>query len=490
MFGGGEDWHASAGRHYAAGRLDEALADAWRAHAADPDTLAIKNRLVNLLCDTPDPDVAGRRDTIALLVEDADVDPDRVARAAWRCVNGDTGVLDRVANDPAGAAGLIEGDALSLRLLGEVLVSSYEAEAPLTALRRWLLLSERWRDFPRTVAALAGQAMRNGGAWLLDAEEQAALAATGAAEMRAAYHPAPEAAGAGGRFSNRVTQMVADQYHHWPYPTWTRATASIAGARLAERIARIDPEGIAIIPDAPEVLIAGCGTCHEVALIGRGYPDARLTGIDISEGSLAYGRPRLAALGIDADLRVLDLRRVSELGKRFDAIFCSGVLSCLDDPEEGWAALVDALKPGGVLRVMVYSVLARLPVQAWRAMIADLQGQPLSADLLRAIRRRLIERDASALLSRDFYSLSGVHDLLIPEQEECFDVPRIARVREALGLELLCFTLPTPRIEAQYRAEFPEDPRFRNLANLSAFELRNPGTFVGMYNLMFCKPAN
>jgi 2-polyprenyl-3-methyl-5-hydroxy-6-metoxy-1,4-benzoquinol methylase len=49
----------------------------------------------------------------------------------------------------------------------------------------------------------------------------------------------------------------------------------------------------------------------------------------------------------------LDLHKISELGQQFDAIYCSGVLHHLPDPEQGWAALTAVLRTGGVIRIAV-----------------------------------------------------------------------------------------------------------------------------------------
>ncbi len=92
------------------------------------------------------------------------------------------------------------------------------------------------------------------------------------------------------------------------------------------------------------------------------------------------------------------------------------------------AALVDVLKPGGFLRVMVYSKLARMNVRAARALLGELVDQPVDDDLLRAVRARLIAAPRNPVArSPDFYTLGGVHDLLLHRHEDPFDVPRIRR---------------------------------------------------------------
>ena len=75
---------------------------------------------------------------------------------------------------PAALARSLEADPFALALLDQAYVTRLDAERILTGLRRWLLLSGAWPDFPRLVAALAAQAAHNGGAWLFDPDERRA----------------------------------------------------------------------------------------------------------------------------------------------------------------------------------------------------------------------------------------------------------------------------------------------------------------------------
>ena len=216
-------------------------------------------------------------------------------------------------------------------------------------------------------------------------------------------------------------------------------------------------------------------------------PDAMVTAIELSETSLAVARARCAG---QANLRLLrhDLHAVAELGQRFDYIACSGVLHHLPDPEAGWAALVDVLAPGGAMQVALYSRIARLQVGAARMRLGALTQDPVSDDVIREARRRLIAAPIPSVTdSRDFFSTAGVHDLLFHVHEDCFDIPRIERATDALGLKLLRFGLPTPEDAARYRDLAPHDPRHRDFASWNAYEMRNPSTFAGMYRITLAR---
>jgi SAM-dependent methyltransferase len=163
------------------------------------------------------------------------------------------------------------------------------------------------------------------------------------------------------------------------------------------------------------------------------------------------------------------------------------VLHHLPDPEAAWATLSNVVKPGGVMRVMVYSKIARLMVQGWRTKIAHLLDQPVDDDLLREVRRCFIGK-ARPPLSRDFYTLGGVHDLLLHRHEDPFDVARIRRNIERLGLVLIRFILPSNICVANYRRENPQDPLFRDYALWSAQERNRPYLFAAMYRFWCRKP--
>ncbi len=355
-----------------------------------------------------------------------------------------------------------------------------------------------------TVAALSAQARHNGGAGCSTRKSVPVSPPSPTRPLPkpiASRRPSPRPRTA---LRDAVTDAVAEQYEAWPYPRWTRVTRR-APKQLAEVIRELDPVGPETIPReygsstpsgprryrAPEILIAGCGTGREIAFHRVRYPDAKITAIDISGESLRYAADRLARIGLSgAETVQHDLHDVTSLGRRFDFISCIGVLHHLPDPEKGWAALAGVLKPGGVMQIMLYSAAARLRVQALRAGFADLLQGPMNDDLLREARRRAMARNAKGMLSsKDFFTLAGVHDLLLHRHEDTFDVRRIGRALDTLELDLLAFRLPNRHRCARYRAAHPHDPLFRDRAAWEALEKAEPTLFSGMYEFWCRKPV-
>ncbi|MEI9994746.1 MAG: class I SAM-dependent methyltransferase [Rhizomicrobium sp.] len=464
------------------GAIPDALREALRAYDASPGP-GEKIFLARIYRDAPDLLTADRIGLLIELLTRREIDPSAVSGAGWRYLARETDLLTA---PPPEMARRIAADALVLTLLQEDVVAHVGAELALTAVRRWLLL--QGGDFPNLRAALIAQAALNGGAWPFDEEERAALAA--AEDFARAYLPPAPHRRAEPAFADPVTRAVAEQYEAWPYPAWTRILQG--GTRsVAARLRDLDPSGPDTIATPAEILIAGCGTGRQVALWALRAPQDRFTCIDISHASLGRAEERCAAFGIgNATFRMLDLHDAAALGRRFDVVMCTGVLHHLPDPEAGWTALAGVLKPGGLMHVMVYSRVGRLRVAALRQTLGDIVKGPMSDDTLREIRRRVLALPPTRthLRTRDFHSLAGAHDLLAHRHEDPFDIPRIRRGLDNLGLELIRFELPRQAHRARYRREHPGDPLQRDFAAWVQAERDDPGLFTAMYDFWCRKP--
>ena len=74
------------------------------------------------------------------------------------------------------------------------------------------------------------------------------------------------------------------------------------------------------------------------------------------------------------------------LGRSFDMIDSSGVLHHLADPFAGWRVLLSLLRPGGVMRLGLYSALGRRDVAAVRQFVAARGYTGDAASIRRAAR--------------------------------------------------------------------------------------------------------
>ena len=116
------------------------------------------------------------------------------------------------------------------------------------------------------------------------------------------------------------------------------------------------------------------------------------------------------------------------------SIEASGVLHHLADPMQGWSTLLRLLKPGGFMRLGLYSELARRDIAAAREFVAaggydatagrhpPLPPEPAA--------RRATRACARSSASPDFYSISACRDLLFHVQEHRLTLPQIARISD------------------------------------------------------------
>ena len=112
--------------------------------------------------------------------------------------------------------------------------------------------------------------------------------------------------------------------------------------------------------EAPNILIAGCGTGqHSIGTAAR-FKDSKVLAIDLSLSSLSYAKRKTEELGIqDIDYMQADILDLGKLGRQFDIVESAGVLHHMEDPVAGWRVLTDCLKPGGLMKIGLYSELAR-----------------------------------------------------------------------------------------------------------------------------------
>lgn len=122
----------------------------------------------------------------------------------------------------------------------------------------------------------------------------------------------------------------------------------------------------------------GCGTgATAFAFAEAAGPDARITGIDISEPMLAEAEKRRADLGLErldfrlADAQTHDFGRAADggaAGPPFDQLFSRFGVMFFADPVAAFGNLATALRPGGRI---VFAAWAPVAVNPWFAIPRD-----------------------------------------------------------------------------------------------------------------------
>jgi SAM-dependent methyltransferase len=205
--------------------------------------------------------------------------------------------------------------------------------------------------------------------------------------------------------------------------------------------------------------------------------------VDLSLASLAYAKRKTDELGFtNIDYLQADILHLHQMGKEFDIIESSGVLHHMDDPMAGWKVLTDLLKPGGLMRIGLYSELARRHIVKVREEIKSLGVETSETDI-REFRLSLAKSHGKGhqLLtkSNDFFSLSTLRDLIFHVQEHRFTIPKIQECLDLLGLKFCGFE--NEDIVSRFKEFHSEDSDVGDLTLWHEYEETNPRAFAGMY---------
>ena len=290
-----------------------------------------------------------------------------------------------------------------------------------------------------------------------------------------------------GEIHDQISQELAAQYEANPYPRWLGMGPPKSGTAPKVLGQWFSAEELAFTDDGYDMLVAGCGTGKQAihAAISFG-PKAQVLAVDLSRASLAYAM-RMARGYKVPNLRFAqaDILELGALDRTFRVIWCAGVLHHMADPMAGWRCLVERLAPGGVMLVALYSRAARTEISALRREIARL-GIPPEPDAMRRFRHELIVSGrlfASLHVTRDFFSMSGVRDLLFNVVEHQFTLPEIGRCLDELGLEFRGLQVPE-EVQALFDARFKGSRDRFDIASWDALEKAHPRAFEGMYHIV------
>lgn len=108
------------------------------------------------------------------------------------------------------------------------------------------------------------------------------------------------------------------------------------------------------------ILDAGCGSGYKSLVLAEANPGAKIIGVDISEESVKLAQQRLQYYEIEnAEFHVILLEDLPKLSIKFDYINCDDVLYLLPDAVAGLKAMKSVLKPHGIIRANLHSLLQR-----------------------------------------------------------------------------------------------------------------------------------
>ncbi|MBB4152967.1 SAM-dependent methyltransferase [Sphingomonas jinjuensis] len=285
-----------------------------------------------------------------------------------------------------------------------------------------------------------------------------------------------------------VSAAVREHYEANPYPRWQALPT--AGGSLTDFVRRLP--GLADFPPPRHLLVAGCGTGYEAIHLAVTNPDAAVTAVDLSRAALGYAARKAGDAGVAIDWRQGDILTLPQTGIAADVATSTGVIHHMADPAAGLGAIAAAVRPGGLVRVAVYSRAARAIVALAHDLIAERGWRP-DLDGIRALRSHILALPATdplALLrhSDDFYSASGCRDLLFHQQETLFDLPGLLAMVRDRGLEPLALDIDMSAARL-YATTFQALPDRAAFDRWHMLEQRHAGLFAGMYHLWCRKPG-
>jgi SAM-dependent methyltransferase len=288
--------------------------------------------------------------------------------------------------------------------------------------------------------------------------------------------------------ADATSEAVQAMYEANPYPRWLTLRRP-APHRLGAYVHHWRPE-LPREPEATRLLVAGCGSGQQLLQLALAFPEAEAVAFDLSRRSLGYAARMAARFGATrVQLAQGDLLAYTS-AVPFHLVSCSGVLHHLRDPLAGWRQLRAVLHPEGIMKVGLYSTLARRGISAAQALVAG-WGHGTHADGLRRSRQALLAlpegHPARAVFGFvDAYSLSGFRDLVCHVQERSYTLTEVGEALAAVGMRFLGFQLPAA-VLAAFDASHGAHAR-GDLAAWAAFEEAHPDTFAAMYQF-WCAPT-
>ena len=286
--------------------------------------------------------------------------------------------------------------------------------------------------------------------------------------------------------NDNVSIKVREQYEKNPYPRWINTRQPLAprpiSAITKEINLNIKNPFINEIRN-PQILISGCGTGQHSTQTAARFKDCDVLAIDLSLSSLSYAKRKTEELGIsNIEYMQADILELGALNRQFDIIESAGVLHHMDDPMAGWEVLKNCLKAGGLMKIGLYSELARSHIVQMRREIQQ-SNIGSSNDEMKSFRKMIVsskeEHHNMIASSNDFYSLSAFRDLLFHVQEHRFTIPKIKDCLAQLGLTFCGFE--ADKIVQKFKSEYLSENAVYDLDQWDAFEKKNPREFISMY---------
>ena len=296
-----------------------------------------------------------------------------------------------------------------------------------------------------------------------------------------------------GESKDTVSYLVKQQYEENPYPRWAKPTLLLNKITVSDHLKKFDVNLNGMDYEKFEkvnILIAGCGTGQHAINTSSIFQNSHITALDLSYNSLAYAKRKSLEMKIDnIDFIQGDLLNVKNLQKKFNLIECVGVIHHMSNPIDGLKSLVETLKDDGLIKLGLYSKLARRHILKYREENL-LVKHDFTIEYIRKKRIEIINSNDHELKSftvfNDFFTLSDFRDMLFHVNEHSYSIDDLINILNDVGLKF-CGFIDFKGYE-NINFNLNTFDKF-NLLNWDEIEKKNPDMFSGMYQF-WCKKVD
>ncbi len=190
---------------------------------------------------------------------------------------------------------------------------------------------------------------------------------------------------------DEIARSVNLLYERYPYPSLPIRTERDLVSKLHTNVMSKILSTAGLEPgllSGKEVLDAGCGTGEKSCYFS--YYGANVTAIDLCESSLLRAKELAGMFNLQIEFIRSDICDV-KIRKKFDHVFCLGVLHHTGDPYMRFRALAGLCKPGGTITIGLYNLYGRLTHRTNRMWIKLVAGDNID-DRLNYVEKSIYKR--------------------------------------------------------------------------------------------------
>ena len=172
---------------------------------------------------------------------------------------------------------------------------------------------------------------------------------------------------------DKLTKKVYEMYQQYPFPADVDYKM-VYSLSILWFFAKNAPEGKKSFLDSANIMEAGCGTGNTLISLAQMFPASTFTGIDITINSLEIAKNNAKRLELDNISFINKDLLGFDLNKKFDVVFCIGVLHHLANMKNGFGNLVKHTSDEGYLVLWLYGKYGRSRLNLNQKMLETLFG--------------------------------------------------------------------------------------------------------------------